>query len=201
MMPPLCGHATLASAFVVFAALEPSREVVTFDTPSGTLRVARREDRLTMRLPSRRITACDPPNELFDGLEPAPRDVLVADEADPNYFAVYDSERAVRAIHPELHLLEALHPFGVAVTAAGSDVDFVSRYFAPSYGIPEDPVTGSIYCALAPYWSERLGKSTLRVHQLSARGGALTCEVRGDHVLISGRAVTYLKGTLFLDAP
>lgn len=198
---PLCGHATLAAAFVVFTALEPARETVTFDTRSGPLRVERNGDRLTMtmRLPTRPITPCDPPAALVDGLDAPPRDVLVSGEEDPNYFAVYGSEREVRALSPGLHRLETLHPYGVAVTAAGDEVDFVSRLFAPSYGIPEDPVTGSIHCALAPYWSERLAKTTLRARQLSTRGGELLCEVQERHVLISGQAVQYLEGTISVD--
>jgi predicted PhzF superfamily epimerase YddE/YHI9 len=115
---------------------------------------------------------------------------------DTNYYAVYESEAEVHAVEPDLQLLKELHPHGVAITAPGDEVGFVSRYFAPGYGVPEDPVTGSTHCALAPYWAERLGKTKLRARQLSRRGGDLFCEVREDRVLISGRAAKYFEGEI-----
>ena len=112
------------------------------------------------------------------------------------YFAVYDNEAAIRNMRPDFSRLELLHPFVVAVTAPGVDADFVSRYFKPSYGMPEDPVTGSAHCALTPYWSKRLGKSSLHARQLSERGGELWCEMAGDCVVLKGNAVLTLQGTL-----
>jgi len=113
-----------------------------------------------------------------------------------NYFVVYESEDQVQNARPDLPTLERLHPFGVAVTAPGKQADFVSRYCAPSYGIPEDPVTGSTHCSLAPYWSERLKKSRMHARQLSARGGELWCEPAGERVILTGQAVLYMQGTI-----
>ena len=104
----------------------------------------------------------------------------------------------MRQIRPDLRLLETLHPAGVAITAPGEDADFVSRYFAPSYGIPEDPVTGSTHCSLAPYWAQRLGKTTLHARQVSERGGELWCEVSGERVILKGNAVLTLRGELLI---
>ncbi len=196
----LCGHATLATAFVVFEAIEPDRGSVTFETKSGNLHVERKGDRLAMRLPAQSIVVCDPPDDLLEGLSERPREVYVGRKGAPNYFAVYNTEDEVRGLKPRPHLLERLHPCGVAVTAPSETVDFVSRYFAPSYGIPEDPVTGSTHCALAPHWARVLQKNALTAHQLSSRGGELVCEVEPDQVQISGQAVKYLEGDIFLHA-
>jgi len=111
---------------------------------------------------------------------------------------VYDREEDVRNIHPELRLLEKLHPAGVAITSPGENSDFVSRYFAPSYGIPEDPVTGSTHCSLAPYWARRLGKTSLHARQVSERGGELWCDVKGERVILKGNAVLTLTGELLI---
>jgi len=110
--------------------------------------------------------------------------------------AVFDKESDVRALAPDSPRVAAIHHHGVIVTAPGDDVDFVSRFFAPNYGLPEDPVTGSAHCTLAPYWADRLDKRTLRARQVSARGGELWCEVKGDRVLISGNVAPYLEGTI-----
>ena len=112
------------------------------------------------------------------------------------FHSIYADENDVRALMPELGLLEQLHPYGVVVTAPGNRTDCVSRYFAPSYGIPEDPVTGSIHCALVPYWAKQVNKTKIHAHQASKRGGDLYCENKGDRVLIGGQAVRYLKGTI-----
>jgi predicted PhzF superfamily epimerase YddE/YHI9 len=120
------------------------------------------------------------------------------DSAERNYFGIYEKEEDIRNVRPNLALLEQLHPAGMCVTAPGSDSDFVSRYFAPSYGIPEDPVTGSTHCSLAPYWSARLNKPRLRARQLSARTGELLCEPRGKRVILKGKAVMYLEGTILI---
>jgi PhzF family phenazine biosynthesis protein len=197
----LCGHATLASAFVVLNILEPRRDLVRFETRhKGTLTVRRDGDRLAMDFPALPPWPClSPPIELIQGLDPAPppRSVL---QIEDNYFVVYESETDIRCIRPNLVLLEKLHPAGVAITASGTDkdVDFVSRYFAPSYGIPEDPVTGSIHCSLAPYWAERLGKPHLHARQVSSRGGELWCELAGEGVIITGNTVLTLQGSLLI---
>ena len=191
----LCGHATLASAFVIFTALEPTRNSVQFNTRSGPLWVKRNGDLLTMDFPSLQPTICtNPPALLLEGLGKTPQEVL---STKSNYFTVFASEDEVRAIQPDFKLLEQLHPQGVVVTALSKDADFVSRYFAPSYGVPEDPVTGSIHCSLVPYWANRLGKTQLYAKQVSNRGGELWCEAQQDRVTISGRAVRYFEGDIY----
>jgi predicted PhzF superfamily epimerase YddE/YHI9 len=140
-------------------------------------------------------TCAVPPAALIDGLGKAPVAVM---QIEDNYFAIYESEEEVRRICPDFRLLERLHPAGVAITAPGDDADFVSRYFAPSYGIPEDPVTGSTHCSLAPYWAQRLGKTSLHARQVSERGGELWCEVRGGRVILKGDAVLTLRGELLI---
>jgi len=190
----LCGHATLAAGYVVFNFLEPTKQTVRFETRSGSLSVNRDGELLALDFPALAPwPSSSLPAELVRGLQPMPR---VAVQITDNYFVVYDKEEDVRNARPELALLEKLHPCGVAITAPGKDVDFVSRYFAPSYGIPEDPVTGSTHCSLTPYWAVRLGKTKLHARQLSQRGGELWCEMAGERVWIKGKAVLYLKGSI-----
>jgi PhzF family phenazine biosynthesis protein len=191
----LCGHATLASAFVLMQILAPGRHSVHFETRfRGALTVSRDGDFLAMDFPALPPWPCvSSPAALLAGLGKAPEEVF---QIEDNYFALYRREEDVRNIRPDFSLLEQLHPFGVAVTAPADDADFVSRYFAPSYGIPEDPVTGSTHCSLAPYWSRRLGKAILHARQISARGGELWCEVKGDRVILKGQAVLSLRGEL-----
>jgi len=192
----LCGHGTLASAFVLINLLEPERNVVRFKTRfSGNLTVTRADNLLSMDFPALPSKPCaNPPKELLRGLRGAqPESIL---EGQSKYILVYESEQAIRGLQPDLGALEQLHPFTDPVTARGQYVDFVSRYFAPSYGVPEDPVTGSSHCALTPYWAERLGKKRLHARQLSARGGDIWCELAGDRVLLRGNAVLTLEGTL-----
>ncbi|HXM65932.1 MAG TPA: PhzF family phenazine biosynthesis protein [Candidatus Acidoferrum sp.] len=193
----LCGHATLSSALVIMQILAPSRNSVRFRTRfSGTLRVSRRGNQLAMDLPAKPPWPCaHPPAELNAGLGATPASVM---QVEDNYFAVYKHEEEIKRIRPDFRLLEKLHPAGVAISAPGHDSDFVSRYFAPSYGIPEDPVTGSTHCSLAPYWSKRLAKTSLHALQLSERGGELWCEVQDDRVIIQGNAVLTLRGELSL---
>lgn len=188
----LCGHATLASAHVVFEKLEPGRSRVAFSSKSGLLAVTKEGNHLSMVFPRHAPRRCPAPPGLIQGLKHSPREVLSA----VNLLAVYGTEAEVRALEPDMAAIARLPAEGVIVTAPGRDVDFVSRYFAPRAGIPEDPVTGSAHCSLVPYWSERLGKKQLRARQISRRGGELFCHDRGDAVVISGRAVTYLEGTI-----
>ena len=195
---PLCGHATLASAFVLFTEIDPLLNSVTFQTQSGALTVTRSGDhRLQMDFPRHPMTAVDAPHALLAGLGAAPHEAYFAAD-NPNYYAVYNTEAEVRALAPDFAALLPLGPLGVTVTAPGTDCDFVSRYFAPGFGIPEDPVTGSTHCVLAPYWAERLGKTTLFARQVSLRGGELFCTVGDSRVLISGQAVKYLEGEIFI---
>jgi len=193
----LCGHATLASAFVVLKILEPGRDSIRFETRySGVLTVSRDGDLFAMDFPALAPWMCAaPPAALTEGLGKAPSTVL---QIEDNYFAVYESQEDVKRISPDFRLLEKFHPAGVAITAPGENCDFVSRYFAPSYGVPEDPVTGSTHCSLAPYWAQRLGKTRLHARQVSARGGELWCEVRGERVVLQGRAVLTLRGELLI---
>jgi predicted PhzF superfamily epimerase YddE/YHI9 len=189
----LCGHATLASGWLVLQDLEPGRRDVTFHSQSGPLRVELEGDRLVLDFPSRppepADSALDRVGEAF-GRRP---NLLLAAR---DYMAVYDSEDDVRALRPDMGQVAVLDRMAAMATAPGRDCDFVSRFFAPQVGIPEDPVTGSAHCTLVPYWSDRLGKRTLFARQLSARGGELWCENAGDRVRIGGRAVKYLEGTL-----
>ncbi|MGA3026366.1 MAG: PhzF family phenazine biosynthesis protein [Bryobacteraceae bacterium] len=188
----LCGHATLASAFIVFRHLAPQLERVLFQTRSGELLVSRQGDRLTMDFPARPPVAAEAHPLLIPALGLPPKDVLAARD----YMLVYETEKQVRALKPDMARLAEVDRFAVIVTAPGSDCDFVSRFFAPAKGVPEDPVTGSAHCTLIPYWSRRLGKRQLFARQVSPRGGELWCENLGERVHISGQAVEFLSGTI-----
>lgn len=194
----LCGHATLAAGFVVLEHLDPGSASVAFSTRSGRLTVTREKDGFSMDLPTITAAACAPPDALADGLGAVPVETLKA--ANGNYMAVYDDEKIVATLNPDMDRLAMLHPGGAIATApaAAPDIDFVSRFFAPSYGVPEDPVTGSAHCTLTPYWAGRLGRQRLAARQISRRGGALTCELRGDRTRLEGQAVLYLTGSLSL---
>jgi predicted PhzF superfamily epimerase YddE/YHI9 len=190
----LCGHATLASAYVLFHHLARGLQRVEFASRSGPLKVAREGEWLVMDFPSRPPRAFTPPLELAQVLGASPREVLVSRD----WVAVFDSEAQVRELKPDLMRLAQLDTFAVTVTAPGQEVDFVSRFFAPRVGVPEDPVTGSAHCSLVPYWAKRLGKTRLSARQVSARGGELRCEEREDRVHIAGQAVLYLEGVITL---
>ena len=188
----LCGHATLATAHIIYESLGFTGTVITFETRSGDLFVKKQGSVLQMDFPAYKLTACEIPETLVQGLGVRPIEVL----ADDDYLAVFDSEATVRAITPNHALLGLLDLRGVIVTAPGADVDFVSRFFAPKIGIPEDPVTGAAHCKLAPYWAGKLGKNTLSARQVSKRGGNLACEVRTDRVVLSGSAVTFMEAEI-----
>lgn len=196
----LCGHATLASAHVVFNHLNFNGDSVAFRTrQSGTLVVTQRKDSLlAMQFPSIEVAPCDCPDNLVNALGVAPTACLQGfysqDESD--YIAVLDTEDQVRRCDPDLSELRQLSSRGLIVTAAGNDCDFVSRYFAPAFGIDEDPVTGSAHCLLAPYWGQRLSKVELRARQVSRRGGEIMCTLGSDHVILAGAAVDYLLGQI-----
>jgi PhzF family phenazine biosynthesis protein len=189
----LCGHATLASAFVIFTELGFDGETVRFHSRSGLLSATRRDGIITLDFPAWPLTTCPAPADLVEGLGWIPGEVH---RAGGDYLAVVASESDVRALEPNMAALAALDCRGVIVTAPGSEADFVSRFFAPRMGIPEDPVTGSAHSALIPYWSERLGKSNLIAHQLSRRGGEIFCEMRGKRVGIGGRAALYSRARI-----
>ena len=191
----LCGHATLASAFVLFELLERGLSQVAFTTrESGTLSVDKVGDRLAMDFPALVPQPCPPPAGLDDALGLVPLEVLSAGERD--YLAVVKTEDALARLAPDMAALARLDRPGVIVTAPGRNHDFVSRFFAPALGVPEDPVTGSAQCALAAYWASRLGKSEFAAAQISRRGGELQCRLAGDRVVIEGRCVLYLEGTI-----
>lgn len=190
----LCGHATLASAHVLFHHLGITTEQVLFHTRSGALTVRRDGDRLEMDFPARPSTPCTPPDDLLRGLGHPPQEVLVSDD----YIAVYASEAEIRALRPDLAALARLDRRGVIVTAPGDTADFVSRFFGPKLGIPEDPVTGSAHCELMPYWASRLGRDRLRAFQCSARGGELDCTLAGERVRLAGRACTFMVAQIFV---
>ena len=190
----LCGHATLASAFIILNDLTPSENSVRFQTKSGTLVVTREGDLFSLDFPSRPPAECEVHSRLVEALGGSPQTVLAARD----YLVVYASEDEVRKIEPNMLLLSQLDKFAVIVTAPGNDVDFVSRFFAPAKGVPEDPVTGSAHCTLIPYWSKRLGKKKLHAYQVSRRGGELWCEDRGDRITMSGKAARFLEGTIYL---
>lgn len=190
----LCGHATLASAFVILNYIYPTRNQVVFETRSGELRVSRRENLLYMDLPALPPIPCECPSQLIQGLGIRPQAVLRSTK----YLVVLESENAVRSLRPDINLLKQLDLPGIIVTATGAKSDFVSRFFAPKVGVNEDPVTGSAHCILTPYWADQLGKTSLYARQISQRGGELFCELQGERVIIAGHAVLVLRGELFL---
>jgi PhzF family phenazine biosynthesis protein len=190
----LCGHATLASAYVILKIINPSLSRVSFGSRSGALTVSKEGDLLTMDFPSQPAQPCAAPTDLLEGLGKTPLEVLCSED----FLVVFATEREVRDLAPDMAKLKNVPLRGVIATALGGDADFVSRFFAPKYGIHEDPVTGSAHCALTPYWSARLRKKDLRACQVSKRGGELFCSDRGERVMIAGRAVKYLEGTITL---
>ncbi|HTR40842.1 MAG TPA: PhzF family phenazine biosynthesis protein [Pseudomonadales bacterium] len=187
----LCGHATLASAFIVFSELGFRGETVHFHSKSGRLSVSRTGDVLTLDFPSRPPGPCTVPDALVKGLGKQPAEILKARD----YFCIFAEAEDVRALRPDFNVLGTLDE-KVIVTAPGADCDFVSRFFAPTAGVNEDPVTGSAHCTLIPYWSKRLGKTKLFARQLSKRCGELFCEDAGERVRIGGNAVLYSRGEL-----
>lgn len=188
----LCGHATLASGYVLFRHRFPAAERLDFDTRGGRLAVTRQGELLSLDFPARPGTATGVTDAMTAALGVRPREAWLARDL----MVVLDSEAQVRGLRPDFPRIAALDAFGVIVTAPGESVDFVSRFFAPRAGIPEDPVTGSAHCTLVPYWAGRLGKSELVAAQRSSRGGDLYCELRGDRVRIAGHAVEYLCGEI-----
>lgn len=189
----LCGHATLAAAFVLNRILEHALPL-RFDSASGELRVVERNNLLTLDFPAEQVAAATLPSPLSRALGVGHCEAFCG----KFWLLVVDDEPAVRALSPDFAALVRADARPVMVTAAGDEVDFVSRFFAPSKGIDEDHVTGSAHCLLAPFWAERMGRSALSARQLSPRGGELTVEVAGDRVLIGGDCVPYLEGSITL---
>jgi PhzF family phenazine biosynthesis protein len=191
----LCGHATLASAFVLYECLGATESTLEFETKSGRLRVARAEaGKLAMDLPSWMPDAWDNLSAVAAALRAQPDAVFKARDG----LALFASESEVLALAPDFAAVEELDCLGLIATApaSGEGVDFVSRFFAPGAGIDEDPVTGSAHCTLTPFWAARLGKNELVARQISARGGELYCKLEGDRVEVAGRATLYLEGLI-----
>ena len=192
----LCGHATLACAHVLFHHQRFAGNSIRFSTKSGPIEVKRNGEDIVLDFPARPAQPIPIPDQLAQALGAEPLEVFSA----RSLLVILRDEETVRALAPDMTAIASLDAMGVIATAPGreNDVDFVSRYFAPRAGINEDPVTGSAHCTSAPYWAERLGVQELSARQVSARGGRLRCVIQGDRVLISGRAVTYLDGTVTL---
>jgi PhzF family phenazine biosynthesis protein len=192
----LCGHATLASAHVLYSELEFKKDNVEFHTKAGDLlKVTRDNDIISMDFPSHVPKQCDCDlNEIGTALGAKP----IAFETAMYGLAIFKNEQEILDLEPNFHAINNLAYDGIIVTAPGNNVDFVSRFFGPKLGIPEDPVTGGAHCSLIPYWSNRLAKNNLIARQLSERGVELYCEQRGDRVRIGGRAITYLRGELLI---
>ncbi len=191
----LCGHATLASAFVIFECLKAEENLVKFHShKSGELKVEKNGDVLTLDFPSRPVSETEIPKGLIEAIGKHPKEVFKARD----YFLVYETEKEVADIAPDFSKLLDVDAHGFIVTAKGDSSDFVSRFFAPEVGVSEDPVTGSAHCNLIPFWAERLSKTEMSARQISARGGELLCELKGDRVKIGGRAVLYLKGEIYV---
>ena len=190
----LCGHATLASGFLLFEILGTDQSILRFQTRSGELTVEKAGGRYVLDFPSRPGVTADTPAGLIEAIGAAPKEVLKSRD----YMLVYESEADIRAIKPNFEALAKIDTHAVIVTAKGDNADFVSRFFAPEVGVPEDPVTGSAHCTLIPYWAEKLGKNELYANQVSWRGGELFCELAGDRVKINGHAVLYMKGEIYV---
>ncbi|TQV81751.1 PhzF family phenazine biosynthesis protein [Denitrobaculum tricleocarpae] len=188
----LCGHATLATSYVISTYLEPGRDLIGFQSKSGRLEVTRNGDLYTLDFPVLKSEVVECPQLLRDALK-----IEVVGTLDGmDMIALVRDAAAVRDLKPDIGRIAELDTRGLIVTARGDDCDFVSRFFAPKQGVPEDPVTGSAHCLLAPLWAEKLGKTKMTARQLSARGGELIVELKGDRVLISGRAAPYMIGTI-----
>lgn len=191
----LCGHATLATAYVLFNILNYEKGRIEFDSKSGMLSVTKDNGWLVMDFPAQPPVPCDVPKEIVKAFNIAPVECLKSEDL----IVVFEREIDVETANPDFELLKKIDFRGVAITAKSTRYDFVARFFAPKYGIPEDPVTGSAYTQLAPYWASKIGSKKFSVKQMSARGGELHCELAGDRVFIYGQAVKYLEGKINIE--
>ena len=191
----LCGHATLATGFVISNFLEPGRDNMRFSTRSGTLGLSREGKGFVLDFPARDPQPIAPAPDMTKALGRQPKEVLATQQ----WLAVFGSEDEVRALKPNFAEITAFGRDGIIATAPGKDRDYVCRYFVPQAGIPEDPATGMAQCTLTPYWAKRLGKTKLTGRQISARVGEFRLELAGDRVRIAGDAVCYMKGSIFVD--
>jgi PhzF family phenazine biosynthesis protein len=188
----LCGHATLASAHVIFNLLGDDRDSIIFESKSGPLHVTRKDDQLEMDFPVQQPAPCETPHALRQAFDKQLQTCLRG----ADYILVLHDEAGVADAAPDMSLLSTLDLRGVAITARSDSYDFVCRFFAPKYGINEDPVTGSAFTQLVPYWAQRLGKNEFSARQLSRRGGDVSCALAGDRVKIAGQATLYMEGTI-----
>lgn len=192
----LCGHATLAAAYVIFNYLGHASPQIEFTTRyRGQLLVAQTDDGLTLDFPSCPALPCPTPSILTEAIGIEPQEVLFADD----YLVILANEQQVKNVQIKLDLLRQLAGRGVIISARGEHVDFVSRFFAPKYGVDEDPVTGSTHCTLTPYWCAQFGKNTLVAQQISARTGSIRCKLHNDRVLLHGQAVLIIEGKFYYD--
>jgi len=188
----LCGHATLASAYVIFQILGHKENNIQFECKSGLLTVRRDNDWLEMNFPSQSPVKCSPPQQILNAFDETPIECLKSED----YIVVFENEKSVLNAKPNLTILSELDLRGVAITSASTKYDFITRFFAPNYGINEDPVTGSAFTQLIPYWANKLNKNSFNAKQVSKRGGEVACIYSGERVLISGKAVKYMVGTI-----
>jgi PhzF family phenazine biosynthesis protein len=188
----LCGHATLASAHVIFNHLSYKSGKIQFNSKSGPLFISKSGDLITLNFPAADLHKVNPPPELVRAIGKEPVETYKATD----YLFLLDSQADITEVSPDFNLLRRYETRGVIITARGDTVDFVSRFFAPGAGIDEDPVTGSSHTMLTPFWAKRLGKTEMIAEQLSRRGGTLYCRMLVDRVEISGKAITYLTGTI-----
>ena len=190
----LCGHATLATAYVLFNYYEKDADRIVFHTLSGDLYAGRRGDFIEMDFPAYSLNEVPVTDEMTAAMGATPKEAYI----DRDLLLVYEDEEIIRKMKPDIDKVKQLDGLGVGVTAPGKDYDCVSRFFVPELSIPEDPVTGSVHCMITPYWTEHLGKSSLNAFQASKRGGELISELRGDRVIICGKAVIFAVSELML---
>ena len=187
-----CGHGTLATAYIISTKIKPGQAEMLFGTHQGEVAVSIKNNLISITFPAQDPIPCEPPGNLINALNIHPDAVLTANY----YMAVYQSEEQILKIKPYLALIKELDRLGVIVTAPGNDFDFVSRFFAPSMGIPEDSVSSSAHCIMTPYWAKKYKKKRLTACQLSKRGGELICQYLDHRVIISGKATLYLEGLI-----
>lgn len=190
----LCGHATLATAYVLFKYCEKDADRIVFHTLSGDLFTGRREDCIEMDFPVYGLNKVSVTNEMAVAMGAAPKEAYL----DRDLLLVYEDEDVIKNLKPDIDKVKLLDGLGVGVTAPGKDYDCVSRFFVPKLNVNEDPVTGSVHCMITPYWIKRLGKSSLQAYQASKRGGKLICELRDNRVIISGRAAIFAVSELMI---
>lgn len=191
----LCGHATLASAFVLFKYYDSNKNFLTFQTASGELSVEKSDNLLSMNFPARPPVEVNPPEILIQALGVKPSFVLESRDL----LAVFEDEKTIQNMTPDFDTIKKIKShFAVIVSAPGEHSDFVSRFFAPNAGVNEDPVTGSAHCTLIPYWAKRLSKNKLHAFQLSKRKGEIFCELLGDRVRIAGHSTLFAKGEIYI---